>query len=55
MYYEETLPYYDCGDDTPPCRSGRQTRLTILRLWRRHTLVSSEPLGSIVSALYVNC
>ena len=21
--------YHDCGDDTPSCRSGRQTRLTI--------------------------
>ena len=34
MYYEATLPYYDCGDDdcgddTPSCRSSRQARLTI--------------------------
>ena len=81
MYYEATLPYYDCGDDDcgdvkrrqvrstessgasevqwteqeyriePSCRSSRQARLTILRLWRRHAPVSSEPSGSIVSAL----
>ncbi len=47
------LAHYDCGDDTPSCRPSRKARFGMLRLWRRHALVSSEPQGSIWHATIV--